>query len=58
MLNLWLIVTDLAPQKANSSWYAMRSWIECSFKDIKRGGFDWHQTKTTDPVRAYAAKRL
>ena len=30
----------------------MRSWIECSFKDTKRGGFDWHQTKTTDPVRA------
>lgn len=48
----WLIVTDLAPQKANSSWYAMRSWIECSFKDTKRGGFNWHQTKTTDPVRA------
>lgn len=31
----WLIVTDLAPQEANSSWYAMRSWIECSFKDTK-----------------------
>jgi hypothetical protein len=27
-------------------------WIECSFKDTKRGGFLWHQTKTTDPVRA------
>ena len=26
--------------------------VECSFKDTKRGGFDWHQTKTTDPVRA------
>ena len=30
----------------------MRSWIECSFKDTKRGGIGWHQTKTTDPVRA------
>ena len=48
----WLIVTDLAPPEANSSWYAMRSWIECSFKDTKRGGIGWHQTKTTDPVRA------
>ena len=48
----WLIVTDLAPQEANEGWYAMRSWIECSFKDTKRGGIGWHQTKTTDPVRA------
>ena len=48
----WLIVTDLAPPQANSSWYAMGSWIECSFKDTKRVGFGWHQTKTTDPVRA------
>lgn len=48
----WLIVTDLAPPQANQGWYAMRSWIECSFKDTKRGGFSWHQTKTTDPVRA------
>jgi hypothetical protein len=23
----------------------MRSWIECLFKDGKRGGFAWHQTK-------------
>ena len=30
----------------------MRSWIECSFKNTKRGGFDWHFSKTTDPVRA------
>jgi hypothetical protein len=48
----WLIVTDLAPSEANSSWYAMRSWIESSFKDTKRGGFLWHQTKTTAPARA------
>jgi len=42
----------LAPPAAYSSWYAMGSWIECSFKDPKRGGFLWHQTKITDPVRA------
>ena len=48
----WLIITDLAPQEADEGWYAMRSWIECSFKDTKRGGFGWHQTKTTDPARA------
>ena len=30
----------------------MRSWIECLFKDTKRGGFGWHHTKITDPKRA------
>jgi hypothetical protein len=45
-----LIITDLAPQEANVSWYRMRSWIECSFQDTKRGGFDGYQTTTTDLV--------
>ncbi len=48
----WLIVTDLAPELANACWYGMRSWVECLFKDTKRGGFGWHQTKITDPKRA------
>ena len=34
----WLIVTDLSPQQAQACWYGMRSWIECLFKDLKRGG--------------------
>lgn len=48
----WLMLTDLSPQQAQISWYSMRSWIECLFKDIKRGGFGWHQTKMIDPKRA------
>lgn len=48
----WLIVTDLHPQQAQICWYGMRSWIECLFKDIKRGGFGWHHTKMNDPERA------
>jgi hypothetical protein len=48
----WLIVTDLAPEVAEAAWYGMRSWIEGGFKDIKRGGWQWHQTKMTDPARA------
>lgn len=48
----WLIVTDLSPQLAQACWYGMRSWIECLFKDIKRGGLGWHHTKMTDPRRA------
>ena len=49
---VWLIVTDLAPAQATAVWYGMRSWIEGGFKDTKRGGWGWHQTKMTDPQRA------
>ncbi len=49
---VWLIVTDLTPEQAEAAWYGMRSWIECGFKDTKRGGWQWHQTKMTDPKGA------
>lgn len=49
---VWLIVTDLAPERAMAAWYGMRSWIEGGFKDTKRGGWQWHQTKMVDPKRA------
>jgi hypothetical protein len=48
----WLVVTDLAPAQAEVVWYGLRSWIEQGFKDYKRGGWQWHQTKMTDPARA------
>jgi hypothetical protein len=48
----WLILTDLQPEAADACWYSMRCWIECLFKDGKRGGLCWHQTKITDPKRA------
>ncbi len=48
----WLVLTDLAPEAANVVWYCMRNWIEGGFKDTKRGGWQWHQTKMTDPARA------
>lgn len=47
----WLILTDVPPHIADIAWYGMRSWIEAGFKDIKRGGWGWHQTKMTDPAR-------
>jgi hypothetical protein len=49
---VWLVVTDLAPEQATAVWYGMRSWIEGGFKDTKRGGWQWHQTKMVDPRRA------
>ncbi len=49
------VVTDLPPAQAQVAWYQMRFWIEDEYKDHKRGGFRWEQTKMTDPGRA---KRL
>ncbi|WP_287314676.1 hypothetical protein [Moorena sp. SIO1G6] len=59
----WLILTDLSPQQAQICWYSMRSWIECLFKDIKRGGLGWHHTFRSDPglsatLREQRAERL
>jgi hypothetical protein len=48
----WLILTDLAPEQAEICWYALRAWIECGFKDTKRGGWQWQHTQITDPDRA------
>ena len=48
----WLVLTDLPPEAADVVWYSMRFWIECGFKDTKRGGWHWEQTKMTDPARA------
>ncbi len=48
----WLIITDLSPEQADAFWYAMRPWIECGFKDTKRGGWQWQNTRITDPKRA------
>jgi hypothetical protein len=48
----WLIVTDLHPEQADVCWYAMRAWIEAGFKDTKRGGWRWNNTRITDPKRS------
>jgi hypothetical protein len=48
----WLLLTDLPPEVAEAAWYGLRSWVEGGFKDLKRGGWQWHQTKMTDPQRA------
>lgn len=48
----WLIVTDLAPATANVLWYGLRSWIECSYRDLKSDGWQWQNTRLQDPQRA------
>ena len=46
-----LIVTDVAPRRLVGNPYALRTWIECGFKDLKRGGLHWEQCKITHPQR-------
>jgi hypothetical protein len=47
----WFLVTDLAPDQAESLWYGMRSWIEGGFKLFKSGGWQWQLTRMTEPDR-------
>ena len=48
----WLLVTDLPKGAADVAWYGLRAWIECGYKDSKRGGWQWQATKMTSPARA------
>jgi len=43
----WAILTDLDPEQAEVSWYGLRTWIECGFKDFKRGLWGWQHSKMT-----------
>ncbi len=46
-----LLLTDVPPKHLHGNPYALRTWIESGFKDLKRGGFRWEQSKITDPSR-------
>jgi hypothetical protein len=46
------VVTDERGAEAEVAFYQMRFWTEDGFKDQKRGGWRWEQTKMTDPQRA------
>ena len=48
----WLIVTDLEPEQGDILWYSLRIGIECSYRDVKSDGWQWHKTRLTDPKRA------
>jgi hypothetical protein len=46
------VVTDETGEDAEVAFYQMRFWTEDGFKDQKRGGWRWEQTKMSDPQRA------
>ena len=47
----WIVMTDLAAEQADIVWYGLRAWIESGFKDTKRGGWHWEQTKMVNAER-------
>ena len=42
----------MALSAGEAYWYGLRAWIEQGFKITKRGGWQWQQTRMTDPQRA------
>jgi hypothetical protein len=48
----WYVPTDLPPQVADAAWYGLRMWIEHGFKRFKSDGWQWHESRITDPDRA------
>jgi hypothetical protein len=47
----WLLLTDLAPEDVDGSWYGLRVWIELGFRALKSFGWHWERTRRTNPVR-------
>lgn len=47
----WALLTDLPPQAVGVAWYALRMWIECGFRVLKRMGWQWEHTRRSDPAR-------
>ncbi|WP_293108231.1 transposase [Moorena sp. SIO3I6] len=46
------LITDLSPTQGDASWYGLRGWIECSYRDLKSDGWQWQKTRLTNPERA------
>ena len=48
----WFVVTELGPGEARAAWYGLRGWIERGFRHVKSGGWNWQDTRMSDPARA------
>jgi hypothetical protein len=47
----WLLVTDLAEEVAQASWYGLRGWVEQGYKRIKGEGWCLPRTRITQAGR-------
>jgi hypothetical protein len=48
----WLLVTDLPATRHRCAEYRRRTWAEESFRDDKRAGLHWEQSRVRDPAHA------
>ncbi len=48
----WCVLTDLPPSTAEVAWYGLRTWCEQGFKVFKRGAWQWHNSRMSEPARA------
>ncbi len=56
MKEAWLLLTDEPAGLRHCRVYARRMWVEESFRDDKRAGFGWQDSRVDDP--AHAARLL
>jgi Transposase DDE domain len=52
MAESWLLLSDLPAGEQRALEYAVRMHIEQSFRDDKGQGWQWEQSRITDPARA------
>src|SRR5450759_900306 len=51
----WVLLTDLAPDKVGVWWYSLRVWVELGFRALKGVGWQWQNTRRTNPTPGGAA---
>jgi len=47
----WVVLTDLPPEQVGVCWYGLRVWVELGFRALKGLGWQWQNTRRTDPTR-------
>jgi len=47
----WVVLTDLPPDQVGTAWYGLRVWVELGFRALKGLGWQWQNTRRTDPAR-------
>jgi Transposase DDE domain len=47
----WVVLTDVPPERVGVCWYGLRGWIELGFRALKGVGWQWQQTRRTEPTR-------
>jgi hypothetical protein len=47
----WVVLTDVPPERMGVCWYGLRVWIELGFRALTGVGWQWQQTRRTEPTR-------